>query len=129
MPDIPDNVMTFLKEHIDSAEQVEMLRFLRNNADKEWTAQEISRSLSTQRDSAAHRLAQFHSLGILVMKPAQDGPIYQYRPKTQGLDATIAELAEAYSRYPVRVINLIYSKPIDKIRTFADAFKLRKEDQ
>jgi hypothetical protein len=28
----------------------------------------------------------------------------------------------------VTVINSIYSKPIDKIRTFADAFRLRKDE-
>ena len=26
------------------------------------------------------------------------------------------------------VINLIFSKPVDKIRTFADAFRLRKDE-
>ena len=31
--------------------------------------------------------------------------------------------------YSVRVVSLIYSKPIDNIRTFADAFKIRKEKE
>jgi hypothetical protein len=127
MSDIPDHVLAFIRERIDSIEQIEVLLLLKNNAAKEWTAEEVSRALSTQPDSAASRLADFHSQGIVAMK-VTPGKTYRYQANTL-LDATIRDLGEAYSKYPVRVISLIYAKPTDKIRTFADAFKLRKEPE
>jgi hypothetical protein len=41
----------------------------------------------------------------------------------------VDEVAAAYPRFRVSIINLIFSKPIDKIRTFADAFRLTKEEK
>ena len=36
-------------------------------------------------------------------------------------------LDRAYAERRVTVINLIFSKPIDKLRSFADAFRIKKE--
>jgi hypothetical protein len=51
---------------------------------------------------------------------------YRYFPRTPSIHATIQEVEIAYRTYSVPVINLIYAKPLEKIWTFADAFKLRK---
>ncbi len=36
-------------------------------------------------------------------------------------------LAEGYAERRVTVINLLFSKPVERIRTFADAVRLRKD--
>lgn len=41
----------------------------------------------------------------------------------------VDRLAEAYASSRARVIDLIFSKPADKLRHFSDAFKLRKEEE
>ncbi len=128
MSRIPDHVLSFIGDCIDSIEQLEVLLLLKNNAAKEWTAEEVSRALSTQADSAASRLAAFHSQGIVAMKAMPGKTCYQYHASSL-LDATIRALGEAYSEYPVSVISLIYSKPTDKIRTFADPFKFSQEPE
>jgi hypothetical protein len=46
---------------------------------------------------------------------------------TPALDAAVAQLAKDYAERRVSVITLIFSKPVDKLRTFADAFRLRKD--
>jgi hypothetical protein len=43
------------------------------------------------------------------------------------LDGTVGLLATAYARRHVAVISLIHSKPLEKAKSFADAFRLRKE--
>ena len=47
-----------------------------------------------------------------------------------GMDSqnfTISALAKAYSERHVAVFTLIFSRPVDPIQSFADAFKLRKD--
>jgi hypothetical protein len=128
MADIPVNVATFVKENIDSVEQLEILLLLRSNPEKQWTPEDVSRVLSTSPQSAAARLAEFHSRGLLGLTASQKRQ-YHYLPRSPELDKTIGELAEAFTRYRVRVINLIFSKPIGKIRTFEDPFKVRNEEE
>jgi hypothetical protein len=101
---------------------------LRRTSTKEWTAEEVGRTLSTNTESASYRLADFHSLGLIRAKSAEGKLYYRYAPDRADLDATIGELAEVYEKYPVRVINLIFSKPIERIKTFADAFRIRKKE-
>ena len=43
-----------------------------------------------------------------------------------GSDAYLRTLAQAYEQRPVTLIRLIYALRDSKIRSFADAFKLRK---
>ncbi len=124
---LPDIVREFIIEHIDSVEQVEILLLLRQKTGRTWTAESMARELRIAVSSAATRLADLKKLGFVV---AVDGAPneYRYAPRTPELDETVRGLAEAYSERRVTVINLIFSKPIDKIRTFADAFRLRRED-
>jgi hypothetical protein len=117
---LPGTVLTFLCERIDSIEQLETLLLLQKNASKEWTAEEVSRTLFTTPESASSRLAEFHANGLVRFNSTAEAPRYQYAPKLRALEKTIADLAEAYAKYPVRVIDIIFSKPLNKIRTFTD---------
>jgi hypothetical protein len=48
------------------------------------------------------------------------------RPDDPALRAHVQTLAQAYEQRPVTLIRLIYALRDSKIRSFADAFKLRK---
>jgi len=125
--EIPDQVSLFIRNRIDSIEQLETLLLLRKHRDREWTPEDVSRALFTNPESAGLRLEDFHSHSLLALRAAGNKLYYRYSPKLPETDDTIAALADAYAKYPVRVIDMIFSKPLDKIRTFADAFRFRKE--
>jgi len=60
--------------------------------------------------------------------PAGDAPdAVRYAPAPPALDATVVQLARDYAERRVTVITMIFSKPVDKLRTFADAFRFRKD--
>jgi hypothetical protein len=50
----------------------------------------------------------------------------RYRPASEALGAHVETLAQAWDERPVTLIRLIYALRDGKIRSFADAFKLRK---
>lgn len=53
---------------------------------------------------------------------------YQYRIVSDETDEIIGAVAQAYKERRLSVTNFIYSTPLDNVRRFADAFKLRKDE-
>lgn len=123
---IPEEVSRFIKEHIDSLEQLEVLLLLRAYPDREWSAQEVSRELRSEPGAAAERLAEMSLDGLLIMSQAE-GPLYRYGPKTPELARLVDKVADVYAVRRVTVITLIFSKPSKHVLSFADAFNLRKD--
>jgi hypothetical protein len=119
----------FIVRHINSVDQLEMLLLMEKDPSREWSAEEIARVLFTEPQSISLRLDELAQAGLVAAKPTSEGMRYRYAPNTPELERTVAELAAAYPSYRVAIINLIFSKPIDRIRTFADAFRFTKEDE
>ena len=68
---------------------------------------------------------KLYFLGALK-KTAESPPTFAYEPNTPELAQAIDDLVVAYTVYPVRVMELIYRKPM---QSFADAFKIRKDPE
>jgi hypothetical protein len=124
---ITEEVRKFISEHIASIEQLEVLLLLYRNPGREWSAANVAEALYTNVDSVERRLAALCSSGLLVCHD-ETNPLYRYRPEQPGLDRTVRDLATAYSERRVSIINLVFAKPLDHIRSFADAFKIKKKD-
>lgn len=119
--DLPQNVYAFLLEHIDSLEQLEVLLLMRKDP-RSWSAAEIARELRIMPDSAGNRMSNLALRGIVT----EDGTSrYRYSPRSPELDRDVAGLATAYAERRVTVINLIATKHLERIKSFADAFKLK----
>jgi hypothetical protein len=125
---LSDEVRQFILQYINSVDQLEILLLLKQDPTREWTAEEIARTLSTGSDAVASRMAGLASDGLIQRSP-KDETRYRYGPRTADLDRTMTQLAQDYPQYRVSIINLIFSKPIDKIRTFADAFRFTKRNE
>jgi len=119
-------VRRLIADHIDSVEQLEILLLLYQHPERSWSAESVARELRVSPMSAGDRLKDMTRAAILARVPGAEGE-YRYAPERQ-MGEAVAGLAAAYSERRVTVINLIFSKPVDKIRTFADAFRLRRDD-
>jgi len=123
---IPQPVRAFIAAHVESVLQLELLLLLHAQAPRPWTADELARELRIDAAWASAQLASLAGAGVLDAGAA-DPPAYRYAPRTPQLDAAVAGLARAYAARRVTVIGLIFSKPVAKIRSFADAFRFRKD--
>ena len=123
---IPDEVKAFIAAHVESVLQLELLLLLHAQAPRPRTADELARELRIDAAWAAAQLASLAGAGVLAAT-VDDPPAYRYEPRTSQLDAAVRGLAREYAARRVTIIGLIFSKPIDKIRSFADAFRFRKE--
>ncbi|OJT25875.1 hypothetical protein BO221_08525 [Archangium sp. Cb G35] len=125
--DLPEVVRRLIADHIDSVEQLEILLLLQQHPERSWTAESVARELRISPLSAGDRLKDMARSAILARVQGSEAE-YRYAPESPDMAEAVAGLATAYSERRVTVINLIFSKPVDKIRTFADAFRLRRDD-
>ena len=121
---LSSEVRGFVTEHIHSVVQLETLLLLCRQREQQWTAEAVARELRIDRGAAAAELADLQLHGLVALR----GSSYVYAPRAARAEQIVAELAAAYEDQRVAVINLIYSKPSDRIRVFADAFRLRKDE-
>jgi hypothetical protein len=120
---VPARVKQFIARHIQSVEQLEVLLLLRAARDKEWTPDEVRRALVTQPESAHGWLEDLADRGLASVQDRR----YRYDPPTPEVERTIDELARSFAMYRVSVIGLIFSQPSERVMTFADAFRIRRE--
>jgi hypothetical protein len=124
--DLPEEVTRFIIEHLTSVDQLETLLLLRSQPERYWDAEAVGQALYTQPTAASVRLADLHRQGLLAAE-TQEARAYRYAPATREIEQTISALAELYPAWRVRIISLIYSKPQDNVRAFADAFRWRQD--
>jgi len=123
---VDQQVAGFLVDHIDSVLELELLLFLRERGARHWTAAELAHELKVDPAWAGEQLAKFHARGLLA-RTDETGATYRYAPQSPQLDATVASVAAAYATHRVSIIGLIFSKPTSTLKTFADAFRIRKD--
>lgn len=125
---ITERVRSFVRENIQSIEQVEVLLLLFRTAPREWTAMATGRELRIDPVSAARRLTDFQSRGLVKARPGDQALLYWYDGASGAQDRAINELASAYRDRRTALINLVLSTPNEDVRVFADAFRLRRKD-
>ena len=124
--DFPAEIEQFIAQHIESLAQLESLLLLRREAGRSWSCEELSRHLYVAPDVCTGLVADLERRGF-VSRDAPDRDAYRYRSAGAEVDGLIDQLADLYQQRRVAVITLIYSKPVKKVQTFADAFRLRRE--
>ncbi len=87
---------------------------------------EIAKVLYIPEELAAGLLTDFAKRGFVRVFSA-GGAHYSYQTINTETDELIDRLSACYRERRVAMISLIYSKPMNKVQTFAEAFRLRKE--
>jgi hypothetical protein len=122
-------VSNFLADHIESVLELELLLVLRADAARAWTATDLATQLKIDPAFATAQLEKFYDRRLLSAERGTDRPepAYRYAPAPAELDAAVAAVAAAYASHRVTIIGLIFSKPTSNLKTFADAFRIRKD--
>lgn len=125
---LSDDIRRLIADHINSVEQLEVLLLLRGKANREWSAAEVAEEIRTSETSARSRLEDLAARGFLAQRRDGARDVYQYAPLSNTLRDQVDRLDHAYAERRFTVIDLIFSKPIDKLRLYADAFRFRRDD-
>ena len=128
MPDIEfsDEFCRFLQSAIPGVDAAELLLLLQRDPTREWSLPELAAALRPAPLSEAdigRFLESFVARGLVAQGSEKR---VQYHPGSDELGGYVRTLAQAYSERPVTLIRVIYALRDSKIRSFADAFKLRR---
>ena len=115
----------FVRTRLPSIEQVEIVLLLRRDASRAWSAPEVSQELSTPPESTAMRLFLLASNGILAFEGGGI-PRYRYAASDAATDELVNELALARDENRDALYAVVGRPNTDPIRSFADAFKLKR---
>jgi AraC-like DNA-binding protein len=123
---LDDEVARFLLQHIDSVELLEVLLLTRQSPGRPWSADDMARELYSHPTSIAQRFQTL--LGHGLLRESAPGH-FQYAPRSAELDQIVGRVAETYRERRVAVISLIASKPMENVKAFSDAFRIRKRKE
>ena len=122
--DFTDEFCRFLQEIVPSVDAAELLLLLAREPARAYSVGEAVAALGAgyAEAEAAHNLETFRARGLVSLHV--DGRAL-YRPATPALAEYGRTLEKVYRERPVTLIRVIYGLRDSKIRSFADAFKLR----
>ncbi|HEU4407639.1 MAG TPA: hypothetical protein VFS43_20405 [Polyangiaceae bacterium] len=121
--DFPDELKRFVATHLDTVDQLEVLLLLQRRPAEVWTPQRVSDELRTSPMSAAVRLARLCATGLC--EEVEGG--VRLRPADASVERAIQLVTAAYRERRVSLIALIYARPPEGVRAFADAFRLKRD--
>ncbi|WP_413294233.1 hypothetical protein ACLSU7_03835 [Bdellovibrio sp. HCB185ZH] len=119
--DISVEIKTFIRRHIHSIAILDVLFFLKHREYKAWTPQEVSVEMRSNPGYAKSQLEELVASGMVC----REGAGYRYLVSDSA--ETVEKLELLYNTRRSSVMNYIYSQPIDNIRDFANAFKIKKD--
>ena len=121
----PDDLMQFVGTSIKSVWTLELLLYLRRAAGRTCSSAELVRELRASDAIVTDGVSSLHKAGLVVSDGLGN---VRYAPVSATFDRLVQQLAQLYRERPVMVTNAIFAGPDRKLQTFADAFRLKKED-
>jgi hypothetical protein len=122
---LPQEISEFLDKNISCVEQLEILRVLKENPEKEWDAAELGRAVQAKPEDVASYIVVMESRGLLTLIGEKNhtcrfGPL-------PGVEGIVERLLQLYKERPVSMIRFVYDKAAIHLRTFADAFRIKED--
>lgn len=124
----PEEIKSFMDQYIDSIEQLEILRVLGQRPNEEWTATTLSREAQIKPQAIAAHLATLQARGLLSSSTHGQEVLWRCAPRTPELETGVRQLLQCYQERPVTMIRMVYARANEVLKTFADAFRIRKEE-
>jgi hypothetical protein len=119
-------IRQFIALQIESVVQLEALLLLRRESQRSWSAEELARHFYLSDKMCQSMLDDLERRRYLVRDSGDDS--FKYACPDLKSDGILGTLADLYAERRVAVISEIYSNPVSKVKTFADAFRWRKDD-
>lgn len=126
---LPDEVTRFITKHIHGFIQLELLLYMHDRPDMEATAQTVAGEHRIAEDQSEILLEDLRWRGLLVARNHEGHRRYRFEPKTRELGRQVDAVSECYPTYRHAIVKLIFSKPAESASHFADAFRLRKDEE
>lgn len=120
---LPLDVEAFISDCIQSVEEIEILLLLCSARDRHWTPRQLSAQLRRTEHSVVLRVQSLVASGLVAM---EQGKISYVASPAE--DDRVRQLAAIYEQRRAAVIDYIFAERPDPMKSFADAFRMRRDD-
>jgi DNA-binding IclR family transcriptional regulator len=121
-----EDALSFARAAIGSVSALELLILLRRQRHNHYRVAELVRELRSSQLAVTQALDHLTKYGLV--EGASDSG-YAYQQGSARLDALCESLESVYARKPVTLVRAILEAPDEKLRLFADAFRLSGKDK
>jgi hypothetical protein len=125
--DLPSPVVAFVREHVETVEQLELLGLLMNSPERWWDAAAVAEILGVSANAVRADLESLASRNLLAITITTDVH-YRFQPGTPALRVASEEFAAAYRVNRRAVFRLVTDAQRRAMRDFSDAFRMRRHD-
>ena len=117
-------ILEFVGKAFNSIWPLELLLVLCQENRDGWRVKALVRELRANTEVVTQGLEALTTAGFVAVDSDQG---YRLEPASPDMDDMARALADLYKRKPRAVMRAIFSAPKDRIQTFADAFRMRKD--
>ena len=121
---ISKKAQSFLAQHIRSVEQLEIFLALAKEPHRSMTVAQVFKQIQSSERSISAGLQEFARKGLAI---GDENGRFCLCEKPESLIEVARELQGLYRERRVTIIEQIYAKATSPIESFAEAFKLRKD--
>ncbi len=121
---ISAETLEFIQSSFKSVWALELFFLMRRERTRAWTISELNREMRASEWLLGGILPDLVRKG-LVVEAAKD--LFQYGVASPEIEQLVDDVATAYAKNRIRVINEIFKVPDRNVRSFADAFRIKKE--
>lgn len=133
---VSGEVLAFMREHIESYEQVEVLILLRAHREQSWTSSAVATHLRITTTMASEALRFLCRENILSVQVGPSELLFKYAPRPAELGELVNRFVQAYDAHRLEVMKLMTANALERLRTkalrkFSDSFLIarkKKED-
>jgi hypothetical protein len=125
--EFPAELKHFVAQHIESLPQLETLLLMQHDPQRDWSCADLAQSLYISSDMCAGIVTDLERGGFVARVAGSDR--YRFACTNADSERLLTQLGAFYRERRVAVITQIYSNPVRKVQTFADAFRLRREEK
>ena len=119
-----ESVLEFVGKAFRSVWPLELLLILFQEPAADWDVESLAREVRANPSVVMQGLAALEAARFVAVNA--DGR-YLFQPGTPELTELATAVVNLYNEKPRAVMRAIFSAPSDRIQTFADAFRLRKD--
>jgi hypothetical protein len=124
-PDIPEPVLHFIAEKIDTVPQLEALLLMWGDPSRAWQCEELAARIYVRQEICSEILQTLQRRELIAGEGSP--PTYRYNPAWDAKGELMTQLAETYRRHLVQVATFIHSRGPSSVREFARAFDFKKD--
>lgn len=124
-PEVPDHVLRFIEECIDSVPQLEALLIMIENASSKWSVVDIAARTYISHAEAARMLERLDRRHLIRTDDA--GGHYQIHLPDSSRRALLEDVARTYRANLTHIATFIHEKPPAPVKEFARAFDLKRD--